>query len=114
MFCGCNDHRTENVILINWHDWPELLPGQVQSGMCRKQSSHVAKGKEMPAEGGSPWDRTDDNRNSNVPYFQGTVTEEACDKESYVQISLHVFQESCAKQQARETKTGTKEHGKTA
>lgn len=100
MFCGCNDHRTENVILINWHDWPELLPGQVQSGMCRKQSSHVAKGKEMPAEGGSPWDRT--------------VTEEACDKESYVQISLHVFQESCAEQQARETKTGTKEHGKTA
>lgn len=79
MFCGCDDHRTENVILINWHDQPELLPGQVESGTCRKQSSHVAKGKEMLAEGGSPWDRTDDKRNRNVSYFQGTVIEEeAC------------------------------------
>lgn len=79
VFCGCDDRRTENVILINWHDWPELLPGQVESGMCRKQSSHVAKGKEVLAEGGSPWDRADDNRNRNVSYFQDTVTEEACD-----------------------------------
>lgn len=38
----------------------------------------MAKGKEMLAEGGSPWDRTDDNRNTNVSYFQGTVIEEAC------------------------------------
>lgn len=40
----------------------------------------VAKrlGKEMLAEGGSPWDRRDDNRNRNVFYFQGTVIEEAC------------------------------------
>lgn len=79
MFCGCDDHRTENVILIIWRDWPELLPGQVEKGTCRKQSSHVAKrlGKEMLAEGGSPWDRTDDIRNRNVSYFQGTVIEEA-------------------------------------
>lgn len=69
MFRGCDDHRTENVILINWHDWPELLPGQVESGTCRKQSSHVAKEKEMLDEGGSPWDRRDDNRNRNVSYF---------------------------------------------
>lgn len=42
VFCSCDDLRTENVILINWHDQPELLLGQVESGACRKQSSHVA------------------------------------------------------------------------
>lgn len=75
VFCSCDDLRTENVILINWHDQPELLPGRVESGARRKQSSHVAKrlGKEMLAEEGrSPWDRTDDNRNMNVSYFQVT------------------------------------------
>lgn len=36
-------------------------------------------GKETLAEEGrSPWDGTDDNRNTNVCYFQGTVTGEAC------------------------------------
>lgn len=116
VFCVCDDHRTENIILIIWHDWPELLPGQVERGTCRKQSSHVAKrlGKEMLAEGGSPWDRTDDNRNRNVSYFQGTVAEEACATRGYGQVYLHVLQESCIKQQARETKTGTKEHRKRA
>lgn len=76
VFCSCNDLRTENVIVINWHDQSELLPGQVESGACRKQSSHVAKrlGKEMPAEEGrNPWDRIDDNRSMNVLYFQGMV-----------------------------------------
>lgn len=35
-------------------------------------------GKEMLAEEGrSPWDRTDDNRNMNASYFQGTVIGEA-------------------------------------
>ena len=35
-------------------------------------------GKEMLAEEGrSPWDRTDDNRDMNVSYFQGTVIGEA-------------------------------------
>lgn len=80
VFCSCDDLRTENVILINWHDQPELLPGQVESGARRKQSRHVAErpGKEMLAEeGSSPWDRTDDNGNMNASYFQGTVTEEA-------------------------------------
>lgn len=38
VFCNCDDLRTENVILINWHDQPKLLPGQVESGACRKQS----------------------------------------------------------------------------
>lgn len=81
MFCSCDDLGTENVILINWHDQPEFLPGQVENGACRKQSSHVAKrlGKEMLAEmGRSPWDRTDENRNMSVPDFQGTVKGEAC------------------------------------
>lgn len=36
VFCSCNDLRTENVILINWHDQPELLPGQVESGACKE------------------------------------------------------------------------------
>ena len=57
-----------------------FLPGQVESGACRKQSSHVAKrlGKEMLAEvGRSPRDRTHDNRNMNASYFQHTVIGEA-------------------------------------
>lgn len=80
VFC-CDYLRTENVILINWHDQPELLPGQVESGARTKQSIHVAErlGKEMLAEEGrSPWDRTDDNRNMNASHFQATVIGEAC------------------------------------
>lgn len=74
----------------------------------------MAKAKEMLAEGGSPWDRTDSKTNRNVPYFQGTVTEEACDTRKLWPNFFASIPEKLCQKQARETKTGTKEHGKTA
>lgn len=51
----------------------------MENGACRKRISHAATrlGKEKLAEGRSPWDRTDDNRNTNVSYFWSTIVEEA-------------------------------------
>lgn len=105
LFCSCDNLRAENVILINRHDQPELLPGQMESGTGRK---HVAErlGKEKLAEEGrNPWDRADDSRNTDVFYCQAT---EACYRKATSRAFWIWYQTA-----RQERRTGTKQQRKT-